>query len=167
MYLPVNSPLPSKFSDLCGIEHRSAFCEHAADLGRAVFFDLQADPGFPAFVAGTFVFCVFVLAMLWRYFEGACVWAADGAMFHGGWRLDWVVESNDKMAIEDEEEEIELVWDWCSDGHLVEITCFGGHQCFQGRSPFRQLSWTIQASSSELRRVHRIIAEVGAYRSLL
>jgi hypothetical protein len=30
-------------------------------------------------------------------------------MFHGGWRLDWVVESNDKMAIEDEEEEIELV----------------------------------------------------------
>jgi hypothetical protein len=73
MYLPVNSSLPSKFFDLCGIEHRSAFCEHAVDLGRVVLFDLQADPGFPAFVAGTFVVFVLVVAVLWRYLEGACV----------------------------------------------------------------------------------------------
>jgi hypothetical protein len=73
MYLPPNSKLQSKLLDLFGIEHRGESFEHAADLVRFVLLNLEADPGFPAFIAGTFVFFVFVLAVLWRYSERACV----------------------------------------------------------------------------------------------
>jgi hypothetical protein len=53
--------------------------------------------------------------------------------------LSWFVWRIVELVAEGKGEEIEAVWDWCADGHLVDVTCVGGHHYLQGHSPIRQL----------------------------
>jgi hypothetical protein len=65
-------------------------------------------------------------------------------MVIGSWGcLVWlgrVVGSIVELFVGGEEKDIEAVWDWCADWHLVDITCVNCRHHFQGHSLFRRLS---------------------------
>jgi hypothetical protein len=65
-------------------------------------------------------------------------------MLIGDWVcLVWLSRNpNDivEMSVDGEEEGDELALNGFLDEHVVNATCFGGHRCFRGRSPFRRLN---------------------------
>jgi hypothetical protein len=165
MYLPPNS------IDLFGIEHRGESFEHAADLVRFVLLNLEADPGFPAFIAGTFVFFVFVLAVLWRYSERACVWVADVAVLHDAWRLgvawcgwvglfggslSWLLKAKGRRLRRCGTGVLMGIWSM-SHVSVAIITCKATHRSDNSAERFKQA----RVSSGEF------IAEIDSYHSLI
>lgn len=80
--LPERRSLPRELANLLDGQVRLADVEHAFDLIRSVFFDLKAEPGFPAFCTNTFMLIMLGLTdVLRRDLERADVRAAVGAIF--------------------------------------------------------------------------------------